>query len=101
MKINQYNLSQQQAKEKSHGHINRCGKIIWQNPTLIFDKTQRKLEIEATFLNSIKSINGTPIHNTHNKEKLEASPLSQEQGKDMPSYQSVKIILEIFANATR
>ena len=77
LQINIHKTShQQQQRQKSHDHINRCGKAFdkVQHPFLI--KTLSKVGIEGAFFNIIKAIYERPTGNIIlNGQKLRAFPL--------------------------
>ena len=47
-------------KDKKYDNFNKCSKCFWQNSTLIYDKSSKKLGIEGTYINIIKSIYDKP-----------------------------------------
>ena len=77
MQISKYNAAHtQNEREKSHDHINRCGKAfdMVQHPFMI--KTLSKVGIEGAFLNIIKAIYERPTANIIlSGQKLRAFPL--------------------------
>ena len=75
--INKHNTShQQQQRQKSHDHINRCGKAFdkIQHPFMI--QALSKVGIEGAFLNIIKANCEKPTTNIVLKgQKIKAFPL--------------------------
>ena len=102
--INKHNTShKQKEREKSHDHINRCGKAFdkVQHPFLI--KTLGKVGIEGAFLNIIKAIYERPTANiTLIGQKLRAFPLRSGTRQGCPlSPLLFNIVLEVLATAIR
>jgi hypothetical protein len=57
LQISKYNRAHQQnQRQKSHDHLNRCRKGLWQNSTSCCDKTLMKLGIEGIFPNIINTV---------------------------------------------
>ena len=60
-------------EKKSHDHLNRGRKSIWQNPTPNYDKNSYQSGYRGTYLNIIKDIYDKPIANViPNGEKQKA-----------------------------
>ena len=76
LQININTLQKQKERQKSHDHINRCGKAYEkvQHPFMI--KTLSKVRVEGEYLNTIKAIYERPTANIIlNGQKLRAFPL--------------------------
>ena len=92
-------LHQQDNEEKSHNHINRYRKNIWQNLTFISDKNSETEN--RNLLNLIQNIYKNPIFNIIlNCNKIEAFSLRSgtRQGSALSPF-LFNIILEVLANA--
>ena len=90
-------------KDKKYDNFNKCSKCFWQNSTLIYDKSSKKLGIEGTYLNIIKSIYDKPTANIFlSGEKLKAFPLKSGRRQKCPlSPLLFSIVLENLAIAIR
>ena len=98
--MNKCNTShKQQQRQKSHDHINICGKAFdkLQYPFMI--KTLSKVGIQGTFLNIIKAIYGRPTDNVIlTGQNLRAFPLRSGTRRGCPlSPLLFNIVLEVLA----
>ena len=66
-----------EKKKKTHNHLDRQRKNIWQNST----STLNELGIEGTYLNIIKAIHDKPTPIILNDESLKLFPLRRETTK--------------------
>ena len=98
MEIHQHNpLYKQTQRKKRHDHFIRCWESIWQNPTLLHDKSLERPGIPVPYLNIVKVVYSKPVANINlNGEKLEAIPLKSgtKQGCPLSPY-PFNIVLKI------
>ena len=102
--INKHNTPHKQNEtQKSHDHINRCGKAFDEVQHPFMKKTLSKVGIKGVFLNIIKAIYERPTANIIlNGQKLRAFPLrsGSKQGYIL-SPLLFNIVLEVLATAIR
>ena len=104
MQVNKCDTSyKQKQRQKSHDHINRCGKAFDKTQHTSMRKTLSKVGIEGAFLNIIKAIYEKPTANTIlNGQKLKAFPLrSGKRQGCLLSPLLFNIVLTVLAKAIR
>jgi hypothetical protein len=89
---------------KSHEHLIRCWKCLWQHPTSLYIKSPRAISgIQGIYLNITKAIHSKPISSIKlNAEKLRAIPLKSGTSQRCTfSPYLLNFILEVLARAVR